>query len=151
MGRRYSKTGWYAVFESAEQPERLEDREVEAFSAAREALVVDSQLGRLVPAYRQPGFVELRACARLVSVVSCQPGWYVSSTDNGHEWRAAVVAWMVSDDGMGVPLIPSRTGCFGVPADPTAILVGPDGRKAAGPGETVNDRRYAPSSPVATA
>lgn len=122
----YSKTGWCAVFESAERPDHREEREVEAFSGAREALVVDSHLGRLVPACRQPGFVRLRECARLASVVSCQPGWWVSEPQNGGQRLEAVVAWLVLQDGTGVPLVPSRADGVAEPAAPSAILIGPD-------------------------
>lgn len=125
-GVRYSKTGWYAVFESAEQPVRRDEREVEAFSVAREALVVDARLGRLVPACRQPGFLELRPCERVTSVVSCQPGWWVSGADGGPERREAVVAWLISHDGKAVPLVPSRSEGVAWPSAPTATLIGPD-------------------------
>ncbi|GDY29028.1 hypothetical protein [Gandjariella thermophila] len=147
---RYSKTGWYAVFESAEQPHGWDEREVEAFSGAREALVVDSRLGRLVPACRQPGFLELRPCERVTSVVSCQPGWWVCGPDR----REAVVAWLISHDGKGVPLVPSRGEGVAWPAAPTATLVGPeppgeDGGADAGV-RMPNGRgtRYGPESPA---
>jgi hypothetical protein len=119
---RYSKTGWFAVFEDAELPGRCDEREVEAFSVAREALVVDTRLGRLVPACRQPGFRELCPCERVTSVVSCQPGWWVSQADR----RDAVVAWLVSHDGKAVPLVPSRADGVAYPAALTATLIGPD-------------------------
>lgn len=98
MDDQISPTGWIARFE----PRR--SRQVERFSEAGDALVVNELTGRLVPAKDVAGFQQLEQCGRQLSVIAAAPGWRTTGIDDGDRWEEPVVAWFVNDSGVGQPM-----------------------------------------------
>ncbi len=104
MVRMYeiSPTGWFAICGGRELP-------VERFSEDGHAMVVgDERNGRLVEARNVDGFVQIIRRGRFVSMVPETTGWRVGGKVDGAAWAKPVVAWMIGDHGVGVPLVKSE-------------------------------------------
>jgi len=126
-GYAFSPTGWYATFDQSRSPGGVLQARVEAWSPDGAALVVDPGAGRLVPATGVAGFVELRPCRRVVSVIPAPPGWRVHHVDDTGSYNSSVVGFAVSADGEGLPVVAHPLGTDARELSrPSQTLLGPD-------------------------
>jgi hypothetical protein len=131
VSHEYTATGWYATFDPKKHPRRNVQNPVEAWSADGEALVLDGDKGRLVPAARVPGFEGLMPCRRIVQVVPAQPGWKVTfppdeKINEPEPWTLPVLAWIIDDEGEAKPLLPvDGDGDASVGGWPKGVLTWP--------------------------
>jgi hypothetical protein len=97
----FSHTGWLASYWEGVV------RDVEAWDDRGWALVVDERKARLVRAQRLPGFVGLRPCSRVISVVTAQAHWKLRGSDKSDR-VSAIAAWIVDQTGALIPVAASN-------------------------------------------
>jgi hypothetical protein len=74
---------------------------VEQWGPKGEALVVDREQARLVPATRLPNFRELVRLRRVVAVVPAAPGWTIDAHMLGSQlpFTTPIAAWVMDGEG----------------------------------------------------
>jgi hypothetical protein len=121
----FSPTGWFAICGNRTLP-------VERFSDDGNAMVVsDERTGCLIEANKVSGFQQIIRRNRVVSVVPATTGWRAAGKDDGVAWEEPVEAWLVGDNGVGLPLIKSEGGTEITLADD----VGQEGYELLRPGD----------------
>jgi len=79
---------------------------VVAWSPEGDALVVDAEQGRLVPARTRPGFTGLKQEEQVIAAVPAAPGWQLIQADaaTGEPIASPIAVWLINAYGQAMPV-----------------------------------------------